>query len=308
VRRDCFKSQRSALFSFFKINTFKTKKYKNPITEKVNPINVISSFNSDRRFQSNHFEHESRELVDYEALALFAGSEGVQPVEKPVEKPIKKVYDLNARGATLQDIFALNPSADITLKLFSNYSSFFYKRYVAIIRKTIKHILQKKDLREDNQRLMHFSKMAFNLVSYIKTNRLESKKNNLFAIKRVQFQKLVFSLRFRKSKLPVGLRYRQKTDEKTGQRSFISKLIRKNNDYFMRSKLIRFYRKKRKKRIHNKKIIRLKGVHFFIPSYLQIDFRTLRAVKVQSPGQENIVYPFRISLSKRYAFYRSKRY
>lgn len=305
MRRDCFKSKRSALFSFFKINTFKTKKYKNPITETVNPINVISSFNSDRRFQSNHFEHESRELVDYEALALFAGE---KPVEKPVEKPIKKVYDLNARDATLQDIFALNPSADITLKLFSNYSSFFYKRYVAIIRKTIKHTLQKKDLREDNQRLMHFSKMAFNLVSYIKTNRLESKKNNLFAIKRAQFQKLVFSLRFRKSKLPVGLRYRQKTDEKTGQRSFISKLIRKNNDYFMRSKLIRFYRKKRKKRIHNKKIIRLKGVHFFIPSYLQIDFRTLRAVKVQSPGQENIVYPFRISLSKRYAFYRSKRY
>ena len=75
-----------------------------------------------------------------------------------------------------------------------------------------------------------------------------------------------------------------------------------------RTKLLRFYFKKYKKTTQKKKIIRLKGVHFFIPSYLQRDFRTLRAIKVQSPSHKDTFYPFRISLPKRYAFYRSRGY
>ena len=52
--------------------------------------------------------------------------------------------------------------------------------------------------------------------------------------------------------------------------------------------------------------MRRKSVHFFIPSYLQIDFRTLRAVKIQSPSLEDIYYSFRISLPKVYSFYQAQ--
>jgi len=205
-------------------------------------------------------------------------------------------------------MFTLNPSANTTLELFSTYNTSFYERYVSMINKAIKRRTQKQNLRKDKQRLTQFVKMASDLVHYIKQNCANSKKTDLFAKKRRQFQKLVFSLRFRKSKLPVAIRYHKQINKKTDKRQFIYKLRIKHNDYFRRTKIIRFYRKKHKKAIHNKKIIRLKSVHFFIPTYLQIDFRTLRAVKIESPGQENIFYPFRISLSKRYAFYRSKRY
>jgi ribosomal protein S4 len=61
-----------------------------------------------------------------------------------------------------------------------------------------------------------------------------------------------------------------------------------------------------KKKKRKKITIRLKPVHFFIPSYLQIDFRTLSVIKIKSPLFKDRHYPFQISLSKTYSFYKSR--
>ena len=94
------------------------------------------------------------------------------------------------------------------------------------------------------------------------------------------YQKLVLSKRFEKSFLAM----------------------RRNK----RAIRLRFYTKRYKKNLRYKKLIRLKGVHFFIPNYLQRDFRTLRARIRHSPNRETIYYSFRISLAKMYSFYRAK--
>lgn len=105
----------------------------------------------------------------------------------------------------------------------------------------------------------------------------------------------MFSSSFRKISLPRPFRYSKYNKNKIAGQFF-----------YKRTKMKRFYFKKYIKTIHNKKIVRLKGVHFFIPNYLQIDFRTLRAIKIESPNEKERFYPFRISLPKRYSFYRSK--
>ncbi len=53
-------------------------------------------------------------------------------------------------------------------------------------------------------------------------------------------------------------------------------------------------------------IIRLKPVHFFIPTYLMIDFRTLSAIKIKSPSYKDRHYPFQISLAKTTSFFKSQ--
>lgn len=125
-----------------------------------------------------------------------------------------------------------------------------------------------------------------------------NKLNYLFFYKLHQYQKIAFSLRLRKAFLPrsKNLKIKKSSHGLLGY-------IRPKR---MRQKMLRFSIKQRKKHIRGKKYIRRKSVHFFIPSYLQIDFRTLRAVKRQSPSLEDIYYSFRISLPKVYSFYRAK--
>ena len=61
------------------------------------------------------------------------------------------------------------------------------------------------------------------------------------------------------------------------------------------------------KRIARKqRIIRKKNIHFFIPKHIQIDYRTLNIIKVETQKESTIYYPFRLSLNKLYSFYRSK--
>lgn len=141
-----------------------------------------------------------------------------------------------------------------------------------------------------------FTHRAYDRQNYIKEKKQTDQ--TIFAQKLIHYQKLAFSLRFRKATLPSSFRYINKNKRKPVVTHF----------RFKRTKLLRFYFKKYKKVVQNKKMIRLKGIHFFIPSYLQVDFRTLRAVKIQAPSQEDIYYPFRISLPKRYSFYRSRGY
>lgn len=132
---------------------------------------------------------------------------------------------------------------------------------------------------------------------------LEAKTFELALAKLRQFQKLYLSLRLRKSHIPQVVRFRKNRGSTSASKNEGFRFYRRS---FKRKGLLRFYSKRRKKITRQQKIPRLKSVHFFIPTYLQVDFRTLRSVKIQSPSLEDIHYPFRISLAKRYAFYRSK--
>ena len=130
----------------------------------------------------------------------------------------------------------------------------------------------------------------------------EKYKKNLLIFKKLhQFQKIAFSLRLYKTFLPIVKKFIK--NKKYSKKQKYSKTYRQLQ---RRAKRLRFSVKRRKKKNRGLKNIRRKSVHFFIPAYLQMDFRTLRAVKVQSPNLEEIYYPFRISLPKRYSFYRSQ--
>lgn len=160
-----------------------------------------------------------------------------------------------------------------------------------------------KERTTHTDRLNRFTRRAKDRFGYLYQTNLEgtfTEKQAILAQKLTHYQKLAFSLRFRKSALPSSFRYTKMSKQKR------QAIVRHHT--FKRTKLLRFYFKKYKKEVQNKKRIRLKGIHFFIPSYLQMDFRTLRSVKVQSPSQEDIYYPFRVSLAKRYSFYRSRGY
>ncbi len=63
-----------------------------------------------------------------------------------------------------------------------------------------------------------------------------------------------------------------------------------------------------KQKIRHRKIVRIKPVHFYIPNYLYVDFRTLRAIKRNYPITTDIYYPFRGSISKISNFYHSSGY
>jgi len=55
-------------------------------------------------------------------------------------------------------------------------------------------------------------------------------------------------------------------------------------------------------------IVRLKSVHWYIPSYIHFDFQTMTAVFLHHPLSKEITYSFKCSLPKIHAFYRSKGY
>lgn len=125
------------------------------------------------------------------------------------------------------------------------------------------------------------------------------------------FQKLYLSLRVRKTLVPQVVRFQKqfnsvKFNSKEGSSHDSYKKSSIYRRPYLRKRLLRFYSKRHKKISRAQQFPRLKPVHFFIPAYLQRDFRTLSAVKIQSPGQEEIYYPFRISLAQIHSFYRSQ--
>jgi hypothetical protein len=123
-------------------------------------------------------------------------------------------------------------------------------------------------------------------------------KFKLYNQKQARYLKLNISIQIRKSFLPRRIIC-----------STENKFNRSTNIYFRfwkRTSFRRFYWKANKKKIRYKKYPRLKAVHFYIPSYIQMDFRTLCAIKIESPKLNEIYFPFRISLAKVYSFYRSK--
>jgi hypothetical protein len=63
-------------------------------------------------------------------------------------------------------------------------------------------------------------------------------------------------------------------------------------------------RKKRRKL----SIIRLKRVHWYIPSYIHFDFPTMTAIFLHHPLPKEIHFSFKCTLPKIHAFYKSKGY
>ena len=212
----------------------------------------------------------------------------------------KSSIDLNSVSNLVLKLSKLCSSSNIPLERVCNSNKTFDNLYFSRSQKkpiTINNNLLAEERNINNNRLTTFTHRAYTRRNNIqRQNTVKDQTNSVFVQKLIHYQKLAFSLRFRKATLPSAFRYINK------RKAVVTHFI------FKRTKLLRFYFKKYKKTIQNKKRIRLKGVHFYIPSYLQMDFRTLRAVKVQSASQEDIYYPFRISLSKRYSFYRSRGY
>ncbi len=124
--------------------------------------------------------------------------------------------------------------------------------------------------------------------------------------KRHILQKRVYSLRLHKSLLPSATRLRKFSYSTKS----LNNIPYKKASFFYRAYLrgiyFRFINKRRKKRIRRRKIIRLKKLHFYIPTYLHVDFRTLRAIKISSPSLEEINYSFRGSLAKVYSYYSAR--
>jgi len=60
--------------------------------------------------------------------------------------------------------------------------------------------------------------------------------------------------------------------------------------------------KKRKRRTSP----RLKVIHWYIPSYIHFDTKTMLAIYLYNPLPEEIYYSFKCSLPKIYSFYKSR--
>lgn len=72
------------------------------------------------------------------------------------------------------------------------------------------------------------------------------------------------------------------------------------------SALLRFLIQRQAKKERRRKFPRLKSVHWYVPTYLHRDFRTLRAVRIKSPSTDDIHHSFQASLGKLHSFYRSR--
>ena len=212
----------------------------------------------------------------------------------------KSALDVNHINNLVLKLSKLCSSSNMPLERIYNSNKTFNNVYSSRSQKksiTISKNLLTEERNINNNRLTTFTHRAYTRRNNIQQqNNVKEQVNSVFVQKIIHYQKLAFSLRFRKAALPSAFRYINKSKAAV------------TNFTFKRNKLLRFYFKKYKKSVQKTKRIRLKGVHFYIPSYLQMDFRTLRAIKIQSASQEDIYYPFRISLSKRYSFYHSRGY
>ena len=135
---------------------------------------------------------------------------------------------------------------------------------------------------------------SFNRYQNLKD--FDLKENWKFFKKFSCFQKVFFSRRLYKKSLP----FIRNTYKKYSKTPVINKGISFRT-------LIKYQQTRwRKKKIRRRKLVRLKAVHLYFPSHIQRDFRTLRAIKIESPSINNIYYPFRGSVEKIYSFYRSR--
>lgn len=100
-----------------------------------------------------------------------------------------------------------------------------------------------------------------------------------------------------------------KISHKWVKRYYYSSTGGRTKERFLSKKPIYYYIAHKRYRAKRKvSVVRLKSVHWYIPSYIHFDFQTMTAVFLHHPLSKEIVYSFKCSLPKIHAFYRSKGY
>lgn len=204
-----------------------------------------------------------------------------------------------------------------------NKNSILLTKQAPFIEKLKQHLIIVKDkvglLRLKNQietldqlviKIVQYKKLYFNsyffsqwkqkkLAKQKKLGIIGYSKSNIFKSKAISEKSKLYGQRAQ------ALNQNKAIEWKWGQiipRKFSNRVFVKKNQ----KRLIRLFWQRLKKKKRKKMTIRLKAVHFFIPSYLQRDFRTLSVIKIKSPVFKDRHYPFQISLSKTYSFYKSQ--
>ena len=276
--------------------------------------NYLKSLKTKSFFNSLKLQNTSRSFI-YRLRALILNKKKLVSANSPVGRAVKKdIYGPLSKFIKKKSFNFKNKVKIYKNKIKKQKSDFVFAKQIKLfLQKIFKSSLNCSFKKNSPNKInlytfetKIYSKRLYKFITiFIIINQKkdilfddDNKINYLFFAKLHQYQKLAFSLRLRKAFLP---RSKKLKIQKSVQ--ILPGYIRPKR---MRQKRLRFSIKQRKKRIRGKKYIRRKSVHFFIPSYLQIDFRTLRAVKRQSPSLEDIYYSFRISLPKVYSFYRAK--
>jgi len=158
-----------------------------------------------------------------------------------------------------------------------------------------------------------------------KINVVETENLSLFKQKNAHFKTLI-----KKIKTKINLKKKMNNILSTRAALMESKLVlfqhkinflinfilkRRIKRYSLKSKLstrkgsaqiLYFLTRRRMKKTKKFALPRLKKVHWFVPNYIYVDYRTLRAVYLYNPRPEEIVYSFKCSLRAIHAFYRSR--
>lgn len=88
---------------------------------------------------------------------------------------------------------------------------------------------------------------------------------------------------------------------------FFNKVTRKREKRSVRrTPLYYFMIRKRRKARRRVSVPRLKGVHWYTPSYIHFDFKTMQSIFLHHPLSKEIHYSFKGSLGKLQAYYNSK--
>ena len=210
------------------------------------------------------------------------------------------------------------------LFFFSNYSQYTNRPYVKKLKNMTdffsNYFTRAPDLRDSDTKIVRNSSLILNsakineyfldiiiqLKAKLNKGKSESKLNSEEKKAEEKTQEAISNL-FNKVKQYQKLYTKTYLFSANKQQKKIYHYSRKAFFFYKKKKsLIWLFWKTLKKRKRKKSVIRLKPVHFFIPSYLHVDFRTLSAIKRKSPHSNELHYPFQISLSKTYSFYKSQ--
>lgn len=154
-----------------------------------------------------------------------------------------------------------------------------------------KHFKMKLEGKNDEKALKEASTLKTFFKSYINFKQILLKNKYTIMIKKLQnfyFYLIRFCFRSFKEKNRNTLKNKSK-------KIFKSKSV-----------LFFFLLKRKKKALKAQQITRFKKNHWFVPSYIEFNFRTLQGMLIKSPSVKDIHYSFRSSLLKTYSFYKIK--
>lgn len=141
------------------------------------------------------------------------------------------------------------------------------------------------------------------LLSGFKGKKTKKKFKKIIALKE-KFLVLKFII-LRKKVIKYYALFIRKMLKKSTQRSFYKYVPRLKRSIPKGNVLTYFLINRRYKKARRLRIPRLNPVHWAIPRYMHVDFRTMRAVLLYPPKPNEVYYSFKCSLTKISAFYKS---